>query len=244
MTKTGMPVGLPCRACRGAQEDTDGNPCGPCGGRGYGTFLRLRHGNSAELTPGTAGWSWTILDRACVPRDGGIAATETDAGIAAGRWAAAEEDRIIEQIAYGILFEAFAQFGVTGTAYAAAYAAVALTGAIGPPPARRTLWVTEHPGGHQSFCAYPSHGLGTSCAASEDDPPTMSGHPSRAWCADHLLAASAGQSDPAAHTQWIYHVKRLRASGKTLDEARAIAGPMPGRHARRQENAAWTGEEG
>ena len=43
------------------------------------------------------------------------------------------------------------------------------------------------------------------------------------------LAASAAQPDPAAHTAWINRIRELRRAGHTLDEARAIAGPMPGR---------------
>ena len=32
-----------------------------------------------------------------------------------------------------------------------------------------------------------------------------------------------------AHTAWINRIRELRLAGCTLDEARAIAGPMPGR---------------
>lgn len=41
------------------------------------------------------------------------------------------------------------------------------------------------------------------------------------------LAASAVQPDPAAHTAWINRIRELRLAGHTLDQARAIAGPMP-----------------
>jgi hypothetical protein len=39
--------------------------------------------------------------------------------------------------------------------------------------------------GHQPFCAHPSHSLITYCSASEDDPVTLAGKPSRAWFRDH-----------------------------------------------------------
>lgn len=48
------------------------------------------------------------------------------------------------------------------------------------------LWEPETVGGHKPFCAQPGvHGLGSHCAASIGDPPTMEGKPSKAWHRDH-----------------------------------------------------------
>lgn len=49
-----------------------------------------------------------------------------------------------------------------------------------------TTWQPEDPAGHAPYCAYPgAHPPGQACAASERDPATLAGKPSRAWLRAH-----------------------------------------------------------
>lgn len=116
-------TGLPCRNCQG-------HGCLSCEGKGHGSCLQLPGGYLAEITPGTAGWSWTLLHRG-LPVDGGIRATQDLAQDSAlHRYAGIETDRLADQLAFAILLAAFAELGFTRAAVGAAYAAVALTDQI------------------------------------------------------------------------------------------------------------------
>src|SRR5207342_2078075 len=88
------------------------------------------------------------------------------------------------------------------------------------------IWQPEHPAGHAPFCAHPSHSLITYCSASEDDPVTLQGKPSRAWFRDHpgtdprfpLILASRDELDLAELRRHVLamHVPHLIRRGRRL----------------------------
>jgi hypothetical protein len=83
----------------------------------------------AEITPGLAGWAWTILCEG-TPVDGGVRATEEAALAAVAGWAAADKARKADAITAEILSDAISALGFTEQAFAAAFAAVALSSAF------------------------------------------------------------------------------------------------------------------